>query len=47
MRPIRIARGRKIDICYLCERESNEEDEETVLNKLLERIRNDSDKDDT
>ena len=36
MRPIRFARGRMIDICYLCERESSAEDEEAVLKRLLE-----------
>jgi hypothetical protein len=34
MRPIRFPRGKMLDTFYLCERESNEEDEETVLKRL-------------
>jgi hypothetical protein len=45
MRPVRFARGRMIDICYLCERESNAEDEEAVLKRLLERDRKDPSED--
>jgi hypothetical protein len=41
MRLIRFPRGKMVDTCYLCERESIDEDEETVLKRLLERARKD------
>jgi hypothetical protein len=41
MRLIRFPRGKMRDTCYPCERESIDEDEETVLKRLLERDRKD------
>jgi hypothetical protein len=45
MRPVRFARGLMIDICYICERESDAEDEDTVLKRLVERaLKDDTEK---
>jgi hypothetical protein len=39
MRPIRNERGQMIDTCYLCERETKQENDWTVIEKLRTRGR--------
>jgi hypothetical protein len=39
MRPIRNEGGRMIETCYLCERETKQENDSTVIEKLRKRGR--------